>query len=126
METFSNLKRYDIRGRRVAAFSKIVEDNKLEIFLLFASPKDQFSKDLARQVYASPNANLNGKQYHPVIYRIPIEENKPKWSFLNHIRENFYIKREVNYRIHTFPITKMGKITSKTSGTFIKIEHLTK
>jgi len=101
MEVYSNLKRYDEKGRRVAAFAQ-VKDEKLEVFLLFCSKKDQFSKKTAKLVYEKFLSNkeaFDGKCehekciYHPEIKTVDIlDASRPKWSFLTWMSENFYIE----------------------------------
>lgn len=98
-QTYFNSRLYDKKGKRIAAFSRQVGDNELEIFLLKCSPLDQFNRALAKMVYSahlgsldrgSTTIKMGKKEFHPEIYTIPMEaSDKPKYSFLNHCKERF-------------------------------------
>jgi hypothetical protein len=107
-------------GRRVAAFGQQY-DNEIEVFLLYCSRKDHFSKKRAKSVYSSYKAgtplekivvdfeiaeNTDGEEYvklnyaHPVVIRIPIKEgDSAQYTFSKYMVENFYRKTYRYYRI---------------------------
>jgi len=96
-------------GRRVAAFGQQI-GNEVEVFLLYCSKKDHFSKQLAKTVYAvylshnDPNLNLKYFKgvfkYSPVIFRIPIKEgDSAEYTFKMYMRDNFYRLKTINTRV---------------------------
>lgn len=99
---YCNLKAYDERGKRVAVFGRLLqptsadrESTTVEVFELYCSTKDQFTKHIAKDVYeqylTTGEKKCNGCEFHPKIYTIEAEDPKrPKWSFLRHIQNNFY------------------------------------
>ena len=87
---YANFKRYTESGNRVAIFGEEIDGGNLKILVLKCSKQDKFDKKLAWQVYYSDNFNLNGVQYHPTLYSISIEDNKPRVSFQKHVKNNFY------------------------------------
>ena len=93
---YSNYQGYLKNGNRVASFG-IEKEGKLEIFLLYCSKQDSFSKHTAKQLYEYYLENgWDGKfqSFHPVILLLPINESdSASYTFQNYIRENFYKKR---------------------------------
>jgi len=93
---YSNYQGYLKNGNRVASFG-IEKEGKLEMFLLYCSKHDPFSKQTAKQLYEYYLENgWDGKfqSFHPVILLLPINESdSASYTFQNYIRENFYKKR---------------------------------
>lgn len=90
-----DFKKYLKDGRRVAAFGKQI-GNEVEVFLLYCSKKDQFSKKYAKSVYQVSKFNdgdsvIREEGLHPVIFRIPIKEgDSAEYTFKVYMRDNFY------------------------------------
>ncbi len=93
---YSNYQGYLKNGNRVASFG-IEKEGKLEMFLLYCSKHDSFSKQIAKNTYEYYLENgWDGKfqSFHPVILLLPINESdSASYTFQNYIRENFYKKR---------------------------------
>ena len=93
---YSNYQGYLKNGNRVASFG-IEKEGKLEMFLLYCSKHDSFSKHTAKNTYEYYLENgWDGKfqSFHPVILLLPINESdSASYTFQNYIRENFYKKR---------------------------------
>jgi len=93
---YSNYQGYLKNGNRVASFG-IEKEGKLEMFLLYCSKHDPFSKHTAKQLYEYYLENgWDGKfqSFHPVILLLSINESdSASYTFQNYIRENFYKKR---------------------------------
>ena len=93
---YSNYQGYLKNGNRVASFG-IEKEGKLEMFLLYCSKHDPFSKQTAKNTYEYYLENgWDGKfqSFHPVILLLPINESdSASYTFQNYIRENFYKKR---------------------------------
>lgn len=93
---YSNYQGYLKNGNRVASFG-IEKEGKLEIFLLYCSKHDSFSKQTAKQLYErylKVGINKLSTEFHPVILLLPINESdSASYTFQNYIRENFYKKR---------------------------------
>ena len=93
---YSNYQGYLKNGNRVASFG-IEKEGKLEMFLLYCSKQDSFSKQTAKNTYKYYLENgWDGKfqSFHPVILLLPINESdSASYTFQNYIRENFYKKR---------------------------------
>lgn len=97
---------YDEKGRRLSIFAvpssfhmPLPDDDSVElgklvdgltIYVFTCSKKDTFSKKKARQLYEDYITTPETELSHPEIYIIPIQDNKPKWSFLIWCRENFF------------------------------------
>ena len=93
---YSNYQGYLKNGNRVASFG-IDKEGKLEMFLLYCSKHDSFSKQTAKQLYErylKVGINKLSTEFHPVILLLPINESdSASYTFQNYIRENFYKKR---------------------------------
>ena len=93
---YSNYQGYLKNGNRVASFG-IEKEGKLEMFLLYCSKHDPFSKQTAKNTYKYYLENgWDGKfqSFHPVILLLPINESdSASYTFQNYIRKNFYKKR---------------------------------
>ena len=96
---YSNYQGYLKNGNRVASFG-IEKEGKLEMFLLYCSKLDSFSKQTAKKLYEYYKAygdeefKADYPEFHPVILLLPINESdSASYTFQNYIRENFYKKR---------------------------------
>jgi len=96
---YSNYQGYLKNGNRVASFG-IEKEGKLEMFLLYCSKHDSFSKQTAKKLYEYYKAygdeefKIDYPEFHPVILLLPINESdSASYTFQNYIRENFYKKR---------------------------------
>lgn len=125
MEFYSNLKRYNENGQRVAVFGRVLSGARLEISIYKCSKKDQFCKKFAREEYLAYLAGVEGVT-HPERQIIVIEDqNKPKWSFLNWCRKNFYIIAQDYLSVPDSTCTiELGSTFAK--GRHIKLKYLTK
>lgn len=94
-------------GRRVAAFGQQI-GNEVEVFLLYCSRKDQFSKKRAKGIYDlycwKTNKTLPLETsigvFHPAILRIPIKEgDSAEYTFKMYMRDNFYKVKTVYTRV---------------------------
>ena len=115
MSEYSNLKLYNLRGDRVAAFAR-VNGESLDYFVVRTSRKDQFNKELARRLWeeyketGSPNISMERMEerldkkgnpvititvvdFHPLVFSIPIVDGKPKKSFIEYNEQNWLRKR---------------------------------
>lgn len=128
MKYFSNLSKYDEKGKRLAIFAEVDEESptKLHIFILKCSKKDQFTKALAREVYEKYKKTRtvlvvenNGIYYHPNVISITIDNPAtPKKCFLEWCNSTFYSYREQIISL-PFQITKRRSklvITKLTRG----------
>lgn len=119
---YSNYQRYLKNGNRVASFG-IEKRGVLEIFLLYCSSKDCFSKQTAKTLYKYYLENGEEKmknlfpEYHPMILLIPInEKDSASWTFQNYIKENFYKKKErVRYYVEEYLINKNSEIVKRVA-----------
>lgn len=99
---YSNLKRFDNKGRRLSIFATSKDGNQtLDIYVQVCSKKDQFKKEYTRSranFYFSEGEVSFKAEFpddHPQIFNIVVEEGKPKITFLNWCRTNFQkIKEE--------------------------------
>jgi len=99
---YSNLKRFDNKGRRLSIFATSKDGNQtLDIYVQVCSKKDQFKKEYTRSranFYFSEGEISFKAEFpddHPQIFNIMVEEGKPKITFLNWCRTNFQkIKEE--------------------------------
>lgn len=111
-EYFSNFRRYLGNGQRLSIFGKQKED-KLEVFLLKCNPKDEFSRDTAKIVYAAYGLGFKEEDgtiqvaysnnhkdftvvlYHPEVVLVPIAEgNSAKYEFKQFCKQ-FYKKQSI-------------------------------
>ena len=128
---YANFKRFTEQGNRVAIFGiSIANTNDMEITVIKCSKKDMFDKKLAWQIYASPNFNLNGIQYHPIKYTIKINTEEPRNSFQKHVQENFY-SLKVNYikvpaLLQKVALDKRDKLDLSYNFNWIKTVYLSK
>lgn len=103
MDYYSNLKVYNKKGQRMAIFGEFIESGEhsfINIFQLTCSKKDQFCKATAKKVFEEyqsrrgqflVDGKCNGCVYHPDVFPItPEDVNRPKWSFLKYVNNNFY------------------------------------
>jgi len=117
---YSNFKCYNADKQRYSLFAR-EKDKKIEVFMLKASKKEKFSKELARFIY---DLYLKGwmengiisildvknnysekeekssvdveKHFHPQIVLVPIEEgDSPKFTFIKFCQNNFYRKETI-------------------------------
>jgi len=99
---YSNLKRFDNKGRRLSIFATSKDGNQtLDIYVQVCSKKDQFKKEYTRSranfYFSEGEINFKAEfpDDHPQIFNIMVEEGKPKITFLNWCRTNFQkIKEE--------------------------------
>lgn len=102
-EYYSNLKKYNQKGQRLALFGRIISTEgghqSLEVFKLTCSKKDPFYKRLAHSIYGVYLLKgievLNATGFHPEVYAIPIADiDRPKWSFLSHCSSEYFHLKE--------------------------------
>lgn len=87
---YSNLKRYDATGKRVAIFG-IHTGDKLQVDIIRCSRKDQFCKKFAKEEYERKQTEGKCKECHPETHIVDFKDPKrPKWSFLMWVNDNFY------------------------------------
>jgi len=101
---------YDEKGRRLTIVGRVVADSceeqqdgtlkfenpQLEIHVVTCSKHDEFSRKKVRTLVTNLQKGFSVKDlgFHPVVHLIPIKDDKPKWTFINWCRENYY-HREV-------------------------------
>lgn len=101
MNEFKTYSFYTKKKQRVAAFAtRIQGENILHIGIFICSRKDHFSKTISDMVYHNwvvagyPETvsitNTPGVVYHPIVEKIPIIDNKPKKTFLEWMKANYY------------------------------------
>lgn len=88
MNYYSNLKRYDRKGNRVSVFGREIGD-KIEVFVLKCSRKDQFIKSVSRGVYEQYLDGVAIDNYHPEIFDIIVDEFSPKVTFLKWVSSKY-------------------------------------
>ena len=98
---------YDEKGRRLSIFAK-QKDKELEITIITCSKKDQFSKKEAKSLYAQ--VNWGKTTCKPQRFTIPIKDDKPKWTFINWCRENYYHKEKATFMFDAYVLTKGDEI----------------
>lgn len=84
---------YDEKGRRLSIFSRL-KGERMEILVFTCSKKDTFSKKKARDLYNEFGGEKTEYSSKPKFVYIPIENDKPKFTFLKWCRENFYQKHK--------------------------------
>ena len=96
---YSNFQNYLKNGNRVAAFGR-EKDGKVELFLLYCSKDDSFSKHIAIKLYEyylsyrAEEFKADYPKFHPVILLLPINENDSvSYTFQKYCTDNFYKKR---------------------------------
>lgn len=119
---YSTFKFYDGKQRRLAIFGQEIDGDKLKVSVITCSHKDQYSKKAAIQAYEEgkitktrvvkidydpetklPILGLKTEEIPvtPIVFTIPIGENKPKFSLITFCKENYLQKRkgiaEVSY-----------------------------
>ncbi len=111
LEPWVTYKFYDEKGRRLSIFAeelKELEENEMEITVITCSKHDQFSRAEAKHLYAGYNW---GKPYcNPQTFIVPIKDNKPKWTFINWCRENYYHKEEAIFQFAGYVLAKGDNI----------------
>lgn len=97
---------FDERGRRLAIFGVPVDKaitfgqqplgetpTHIKVTVITCSKKDTFSKRIAKEMFDNTrhlDKFGNSPEAHPLTLIIPMEENKPKWSFLNWCQNTYY------------------------------------
>lgn len=133
MSVYKTYKFYTGKNQRIAAFAREQTYGKLEIFLLFCSPKDHFSRREANIVYSNildgqlvvislENGQMSfrddetGITYHPEIFSIDPGE-KPKLAFIHFMQQHYFRKADFPCRC------TISTLHHKTvGGLVIKIE----
>lgn len=133
MSVYKTYKFYTGKNQRIAAFARERSDKQLEIFLLFCSPKDHFSRREANITYfaildgqlritpsqsgqSNYSDEVTGITYHPEIVLIPLGE-KPKLDFIHWMQEHYFRKGD-----YPCPCTISTLYQTTAGGTIIKIE----
>lgn len=102
-------KYYDSKNRRQAVFSRKINNNTLEIFILSCSIKDPFKKDCAKMEYGFYlHFGKPQNSVHPKIFTIPIQDgNGPKYEMLKWCRSNLYTITEqyIPIKVLTAPVS---------------------
>lgn len=86
---------YDAKGRRIAAFCRELDSKTAEIYLLFCSKKDQFSRKFARSIYENYIAGSQAitVKVSPITVEVPlIAEGKTLQTLINFLSEEYYLK----------------------------------
>lgn len=99
-EPYVTYKFYDERGRRLSIFAEMEEKN-LHITVYTCSKKDQFSRRVAKHMFF--NEFPDG---HPNEFTIPIKDSKPKWTFINWCRENYYHREGATFMFDAYVLAK--------------------
>lgn len=100
---------HDDKGRRLAIFAVPVArlkegvstgevgptaDLKLHLYIFTCSKKDSFSKQTARDMYLEyitlKQEGLTGSYGHPMEIVIPVNDDKPKFTFLKWCEETYF------------------------------------
>ena len=114
---YSNFQCFDNKKRRKAIFGRKVDNNKIEIFEITCSLTDEYNKEYPKNIYKRYLEGLLYGGCHPVIYTIPLDGNKPLWTFNNHCKENYY---------HKQTITCLYNVEMLKKGFEMKIVNVTK
>lgn len=106
---------YTEDNKRIAAFAH-PQDGRLMIFLLKCSPKDNFSKRVAREFYESWCSNTvseeDAERFHPEIIFIDLDGDS-RTVFLNFMEATFY-RKGVSMKRYSQPILyRSGKTDNK-------------
>lgn len=97
MIEFSNFKKYDKKGNRLAIFARAIaqDKNKLYVTVITCSKKDTFIKNTSKEVYkkyieGENNPIINNVVFHPNSYVIEIDNvATPKKCFLTHCYKEY-------------------------------------
>jgi hypothetical protein len=98
---------YDEKGRRLTIVGRVVVD-QLEIHVVTCSKHDEFSRKAVKTLVnrLSEGVDISDLKFHPVIHLIPIKEDKPKWTFINWCRENFYHRQIATFAFGAYVLCK--------------------
>lgn len=106
---YKTYKFYTAKKQRIAAFaSRAEQQGILIVTLLFCSAKDSFSKELANNIYEAlitgkathvttakgDYYQFGGFSWHPQVVTVPVLDGKPKKSFLEYMKKNYYRKAD--------------------------------
>lgn len=113
---------FDEKGRRLSIFSRWMKKRSvLIITVITCSKKDQFSKQYARDLFEEWR-NPIGKPYpgevHPIQLSLPIENNKPKYTFLKWCKENYFKKEKVIFAVESEMLMRGDELLDGQMGSF--------
>ena len=98
---FACYKYFNDKKRRIAAFGRKIEEDKMELWTWVCDRKDTFYKKIARKFYETyiyytdeplwMNDGGKLKQIKPTVTIIPLDKDENvKLKFLTHLKDNFY------------------------------------
>lgn len=109
MNELKTYKFYTAKKQRIAAyaFMPVGENPHIHVLLVFCSPKDHFDKKTADWVYSAflkgeaetVTDEVTGIVYHPKLELIPVLDGKPKKTFLEYMKKNYYKKVTTKIRM---------------------------
>lgn len=112
---YSNYKCYWKNGNRFAIFGKEI-DGILEVFGIMCSRKDNFKKQIAREVYSKWLEHrdlrvINSMGFHPFILNPPKkDEDSSLFTFNQYCKENFYHKTTITCLYNTEILKKGNEV----------------
>ncbi len=121
---------YDEKSRRLTIFGTKKED-KLQIVTITCSSKDYFSKKRAKAlfdawIYSEANAPLASPIIvpHPVVVEIPIEDEKPKFTFMNYCKSTYkrITSKEIVIQFQDIKVEDM-KLVKKKGKYILELTH---
>lgn len=118
---YSTFKFYDDRERRLSIFGEVAGDTLL-ITVITCSNKDIFSKKVGRALYENFTAGADNKEVHPQTFVTEIKDSKPKQSFLQWCKENYYRHRYAMMAVEGRVLAKGKDIL--TNGIFEKVKRI--
>lgn len=99
---------YDEKGRRLAIFAEDFGQGKeLKITIITCSQKDQFSKVRAKKLFEKCHIDPAACACHPTIIRIPVINDKPKWTFIHWCQDNYFKRIPVVAAYNTYGIGRV-------------------
>lgn len=119
-QVYSNFKKYDERGRRVAIFGWLYNEGKsMGVTVITCSTEDQFCKKTAKEAYKDWMACLaegQGGEYsgkfHPLNgVVLEFDPEKPLKSFIQWCNKHYYFKQMMVTAPLSTPILSMKKYT---------------
>jgi hypothetical protein len=89
---------YDEKARRVSIFATVIDKRYLHIQVVTCSPKDHFKKQKAKLISKGREENGSSRGRSFIV---DIEDNKPKWSFMQWCLKHYYKPQLVDLTYRT-------------------------
>lgn len=125
-QVYSNFKKYDSKGRRVAIFGWRYNSGKerMKVTVFTCSLQDKFSKETAKRAWAEYDSIIRDIQaehmppkFHGETFTIPDDQydpQKPLKSFIYWCNETYWFKKVMGTPLVTLPIVGVRKVRDVT------------